>query len=73
MVALADDVEGVLSRIAVDHICGERSNNGSIPPGEGVFTHYSPESVRWVVQSGDYTIRVGASSRDIRLEKQVHR
>ncbi len=35
------------------------------------FAHYEPESGRWCVESGDYEVRVGVSSRDIRLRASV--
>ncbi len=34
---------------------------------ERSFSYYSPEEKRWIVEAGEYVIRVGASSRDIRL------
>jgi beta-glucosidase len=43
-----------------------------IPLGKSSFAHYSPERGGWFVQAGPYTIRVGASSRDIRLETTIH-
>lgn len=35
------------------------------------FAWYDVESERWTVDNGQYTIRVGSSSRDIRLEKTI--
>lgn len=35
------------------------------------FAVYDPEFGRWVAETSDYAIRIGASSRDIRLEKTV--
>jgi beta-glucosidase len=35
------------------------------------FAHYDPEQKDWLVEAGNYEIRVGASSRDIRLKKQI--
>ena len=35
------------------------------------FWFYDPKKNGWTVDSGDYEILIGASSRDIRLSKQV--
>jgi beta-glucosidase len=35
------------------------------------FAHYEPQSARWCVESGEYEVRVGVSSRDIRLRAAV--
>ena len=40
---------------------------------EGSFSNYSADKGAWVVQGDEFTIRVGSSSRDIRLEKTIHR
>lgn len=37
------------------------------------FAHFEEERNTWTVEPGEYTILVGASSRDIRLEKEVIR
>lgn len=54
----------------------------SLMPGESrkvsfvldgrAFAYYSTEISDWYVPSGDYRIQIGASSRDLRLEKTVH-
>ena len=35
------------------------------------FSYYDPESACWVADDGAYSLQIGASSRDIRLQKQV--
>lgn len=35
------------------------------------FAHYSTRHGRWIAESGDFRIHVGASSRDIRLQQTV--
>ncbi len=54
----------------------------SLMPGESrkvsfvldgrAFAYYSTEISDWYVPSGDYRVQIGASSRDLRLEKTVH-
>ncbi|SIT05091.1 glycoside hydrolase family 3 C-terminal domain-containing protein [Alicyclobacillus vulcanalis] len=39
--------------------------------GKRAFSHYDEEAQDFVVESGPYLIRVGASSRDLRLEARV--
>ena len=38
---------------------------------ESAFAHFSPSVGGWVVESGEYEIRVGSSSRDIRLRQRI--
>lgn len=40
----------------------------SIPLTQSAFAYYDPDKAEWVSEPGDYTILVGASSRDIRLK-----
>jgi beta-glucosidase len=40
----------------------------SIPLGEASFAFYDPEQRGWVAEPGEFTIHVGSSSRDIRLQ-----
>jgi len=40
--------------------------------GRDAFSYYHVKAQEWCVESGDYEIMVGASSRDIRLSEQVH-
>lgn len=35
------------------------------------FEYYSEKADRWVFEKGAFIIKVGASSQDIRLEKQI--
>jgi beta-glucosidase len=51
---------------------GEK-RNVTILLKEDSFAHYSPERAGWFVQGDKFAIRVGSSSRDIRLEKEIHR
>ncbi|HEY0946396.1 MAG TPA: glycoside hydrolase family 3 C-terminal domain-containing protein [Opitutaceae bacterium] len=44
----------------------------SIPLGHDAFAYYDPAQHGWVAEAGDFTISVGSSSRDLRLEK-AHR
>lgn len=43
----------------------------TIPLDARAFAHYSTERAGWFTPSGRYTIRVGSSSRDIRLEATI--
>ncbi len=36
------------------------------------LAYYSVRDARWVVQAGDFTVAVGASSRDLRLDATLH-
>jgi beta-glucosidase len=36
------------------------------------FAFYEPEQRGWMAKEGDFTIRVGSSSRDIRLSDTFH-
>jgi beta-glucosidase len=38
---------------------------------ESAFNYYHPDELRWVLESGDYEIQVGNSSRDIKLRGNV--
>ena len=40
----------------------------SIPLGRDAFAYYNPEKGGWVAEKDDFTISVGSSSRDFRLE-----
>lgn len=40
--------------------------------GRRAFSHFDRDSESWQVEEGDYEIRIGSSSRDIRLSKPVH-
>jgi beta-glucosidase len=40
----------------------------SIPLARSAFAYYDPDQTAWVAEQGEYTILVGASSRDIRLQ-----
>jgi beta-glucosidase len=40
----------------------------SIPLDRSAFAYYDPDKAGWVAEAGDYTILVGSSSRDIRLQ-----
>lgn len=51
----------------VDPKAGE-TRTVSIPLGRGAFSYYDPAKHEWVAEQGTYTIRVGGSSRDIRLQ-----
>jgi len=39
-----------------------------LPLARNAFAYYSPDQHGWVAEAGDFTIQVGASSRDIRLQ-----
>jgi len=43
----------------------------SIPLNARAFAYYDPDKKGWLADSGDYTILVGTSSRDIRLRANV--
>lgn len=43
-----------------------------LPVEPSWFTYYDPAKEGWVLEPGDYEIRVGSSSRDIRLRTVVH-
>lgn len=47
------------------------SKSFQIELDEHAFAFYHVKEQRWVVEAGEYEIRVGASSRDIRLATQV--
>ena len=38
---------------------------------ERAFAYYDPQQAQWLVEAGTYTLLVGASSRDIRLQQEV--
>ena len=38
---------------------------------ERAFAAFDPEQSTWVVEPGEFEIRVGASSRDIRLRERI--
>lgn len=38
---------------------------------ESAFSFYHPDELRWVLESGDYEIQVGNSSRDIKLTETI--
>ena len=40
----------------------------SVPLGREAFAYYSPEMGGWLAEKDDFTISVGSSSRDLRLE-----
>jgi beta-glucosidase len=40
----------------------------SVPLGREAFAYYSPDQDGWVAEKDDFTISVGGSSRDLRLE-----
>jgi beta-glucosidase len=48
---------------------GERQTV-SIPLTSAAFAYYSPEQKTWVAESGAYEIRLGSSSRDLRLQSR---
>jgi hypothetical protein len=39
-----------------------------MPLGQTAFGYYDPSQKSWVAQKDDFTIQVGSSSRDIRLD-----
>ena len=40
----------------------------SIPLGRDAFAYYDPSKTGWVAEAGDFTIQIGSSSRDLRLD-----
>jgi beta-glucosidase len=42
----------------------------TIPLGARAFAFYAPDQRGWLAEAGDYLIRVGSSSRDLRLESR---
>jgi beta-glucosidase len=38
---------------------------------ESSFQYYHPDELEWVLESGEYEIQVGNSSRDIKLRADV--
>ncbi|KHO26056.1 beta-glucosidase [Mycolicibacterium setense] len=49
---------------------GERSRV-EIPVSRADLAYWSPDAGRWVLESGEYLVSVGASSRDLRLSASV--
>ncbi|MGV0809136.1 glycoside hydrolase family 3 C-terminal domain-containing protein [Mycolicibacterium setense] len=49
---------------------GERSKV-EIPVSRADLAYWSPDAGRWVLESGEYLVSVGASSRDLRLSASV--
>jgi beta-glucosidase len=43
-----------------------------LPLGPRAFQYFDPDSRVWTTAPGEYEIRVGASSRDIRLTGSIH-
>jgi beta-glucosidase len=48
-----------------------QSTRITIPLNRRSFSYFDPATHRWVVDSGEYEISVGASSRDLRLKQNV--
>ena len=44
----------------------------SIPLERSAFAYYDPEKKGWLAEKGEFTILIGSSSRDIRLESKFH-
>lgn len=42
----------------------------SIPLERNAFAYYDPDKKGWVAEKGEFTIMVGSSSRDIRLQSK---
>lgn len=40
--------------------------------GEDAFSYYNDQEGKWVLEPGTFTIKVGSSSRDIRLEENIN-
>lgn len=50
----------------------EEQQQVTIELDDHAFAYYNTAAARWVVESGEYELLVGASSRDIRLRETVH-
>ncbi|HUE82097.1 MAG TPA: glycoside hydrolase family 3 C-terminal domain-containing protein [Pyrinomonadaceae bacterium] len=44
----------------------------SIPLERSAFAYYDPKKKGWLAEKGEFTILIGSSSRDIRLESKFH-
>ncbi len=44
----------------------------TIPLERSAFAYYDPEKKGWLAEKGEFTILIGSSSRDIRLESKFH-
>ena len=44
----------------------------TIPFDDKTFRYYNITTCRWEVEGGDYSVKVGGSCRDIRLEESIH-
>ncbi len=44
----------------------------SIPLPRSAFAYYDPDKKGWVAEKGEFTILIGSSSRDMRLESKFH-
>lgn len=53
------------------HLKPKEKKTLTIPLGTDTFTHYDVNHARYEIESGEYKIMVGASSRDIRLSGTV--
>ena len=53
------------------HLEGGESRTIAIPLDDKAFRYWNDPAGRWAVEGGSYTVRVGASSEDIRLEGTV--
>ena len=47
------------------------SKRVEIELGPEAFRFWHPETKRWTVEPGEFEIRIGASSADIRLKKSI--
>ena len=72
------DVESTLSRpdqelkgFAKVHLAPGESTRVDVPLGRRAFAVYDVASASWKVEAGEFDIRVGASSRDIRADATV--
>ena len=54
----------------VELASGERTQL-TIPLDESAFAHFDPAQGAWIVEPGEYEIRIGSSSRDIRLRQRI--